>query len=107
MATAAWDDLGAFVALNDFAVPVLAELQDGTTRTFPGIFDDPYLNAQIGEYEADTSRPRITCRHADVVGITRGDVVTVDGRKFDVLSSPQGDGTGMALLEMAPQDGVM
>ena len=107
MATAAWDDLAQFVSLDDFAVPVLVELQDETSRTIPGIFDEQYLNAQIGEYEADTSRPRITCRHSDVVGITRGDVVTVNGRKFDVLSSPQPDGTGMALLDMAPQEGVL
>lgn len=98
----AWDDLDAFFDPADFATPVVVELQDGTVRTFPGIFDDPYLNAQLGEYEADSSRPRVTCRESDVAGMLRGDVVKVAGRTYDLMSAPQGDGTGTASLELAP-----
>lgn len=105
MPTPAWDDLDAFFDLGDFATPVVAELQGGETRTFPGLFDDPYLNAQLGEYEADSSRPRVTCRERDVVGLTRGDVVKVNGRTYDLLSAPHGDGMGTASLELAPQEG--
>lgn len=107
MPTPAWDDLEAFVNPDDFAVAVLVTRQDGTVLTFSGIFDEPYLNAQIGEYEADTARPRVTCRASEVQGVRRGDTVRVDGRNFDVLSTPQFDGTGMAVLDMAPQSGVL
>ena len=93
-----WDDLDAF--LTDFAVSVTLHTQ-GTDRTFLAIYDEPYLNAQIGEYEADTSRPRLTCKEADVSGVVRGDTVTIEGTTYDVLSSPQGDGTGMAMLDLA------
>jgi hypothetical protein len=99
MPTPAWDDLDAF--LGDFAVPVVLTMQDGATRTFPAIFDDPYLNAQIGEYEADTSRPRLTCKESDVIGVSRGDSVTIAGRVYDVLTGGQADGTGMAMLDLA------
>lgn len=100
----AWDDVEQFVNLDDFAVTVTLRLQDGVVRTFPGIFDEPYLNAQLGEYEVDTSRPRVTCKAEYVVGVTRLDRVDVVGRKFDVLTSPHFDGTGLAILELAPAD---
>ena len=93
-----WDDLDAF--LTDFAVPVTLHA-GGTDRVIKAIYDDPYLNAQIGEYEADTSRPRLTCKESDVAGVVRGDTVIVEGTTYDVLSSPQGDGTGMAMLDLA------
>lgn len=104
MPTPSWDDLDAFVSPDDFAVPIVLTMQSGTVRNFPGIYDDPYLNAQLGEYEADTTRPRVTCKEAHVVGVTRGDSLTVAGKAFDVLSAPHVDGTGFAWLELAPVD---
>lgn len=103
MPTPAWDDLDAFLDTADFAVLATVTLHDETTRSVRGIFDDPYLNAQLGEYEMDTSRPRFHCKEADVIGVLRGDQVEIAGRMFDVLTSAQPDGTGMAILELAPQ----
>ncbi len=104
MPTPAWDDLNTFLSLDDFAVEATVTRQDGDTRVVIGIFDDPYLNAQLGEYELDTSRPRFTCRESDVIGVLRGDMVEINGRSYDVLSSAQPDGTGMAVLELAAQE---
>jgi hypothetical protein len=98
-----WDDLDAFVNADEFAVKATVRLQEGGTRVILGIFDDPYLNAQLGEYEIDTTRPRLLCKEADVIGVIRGDLVDIDGRVYDVLASAQPDGTGMATLEMAAQ----
>ena len=97
------DDLDAFLNADEFAVHATVRLQEGGTRIVRGIFDDPYLNAQLGEYEIDTTRPRLTCKESDVIGVLRGDVVDIDGRTYDVLASAQPDGTGMATLEMAAQ----
>lgn len=102
MPTPAWDDLEAFLSADEFAVKATVRLQDGGARVVLGIFDDPYLNAQLGEYEVDTTRPRFTCKEADVIGLARGDLVDINGRTYDVLSGAQPDGTGMALLELAP-----
>ncbi|MBF9235584.1 head-tail joining protein [Microvirga alba] len=99
----AWDDLDAFLRDDEFATVATVRLQDGGTRTVRGIFDDPYLNAQLGEYEIDTTRPRLLCKEADVIGVKRGDLVDIDGRVYDVMTGAQPDGTGMALLEMAAQ----
>ena len=103
MPTPAWDDLDAFLSADEFAVRATIRLQDGGARVVLGIFDDPYLNAQLGEYEVDTTRPRFTCKESDVIGVLRGDMVDIDGRTYDVLASAQPDGTGMATLEMAAQ----
>lgn len=105
MPTPAWDDLDAFVSEDDFGVKATIRLQDGGVRVVAGIFDDPYLNAQLGEYELDVSRPRFTCKEADVIGVLRGDIVDIGGRTFDVLTTAQPDGTGMATLELANQEG--
>lgn len=97
-----FDDLDVF--LDDFALTATVRLQSGGYRQVRGIFDDPYLNAQIGEYEHDTSKPRLLCKESDVVGVLRGDIVDMDGRVFDVLTSAQPDGNGMAVLELAPRN---
>lgn len=100
----AWDDVDQFIDPDDFGVPVTVRLQNGTVRTFPGIFDEPYLNTHIGEYEVDTRLPRVHCLEKYVLGVTRGDRCDVDGKKFDILAAPHADGTGFAVLELAPAE---
>lgn len=103
MPSPAWEDLSAFLNADEFATTVTLRLQDGTERQITAIFDDPYLNAELGEYEFDTNRPRLTCKESDVLDVTRGDEVLIDGKTYDVLAGPQSDGAGMAMLEMALQ----
>lgn len=99
-----WDELEQFVDSDDFATIVTLQMQDGRERVFPAIYDDPYLNAQLGEYEVDTARPRLNCMEQHVVGVTRGDRVIIGDYTFDILSAPQADGTGFAMLQLAPSD---
>ena len=96
-----WENLDEFLDIDEFAVTADITLQDGSTQSVRGVFDDPYLNAQIGEYELDTSRPRLTCKSIDVSQVQRGDEVTIEGETFDVLTFPQGDGEGMSVLDLA------
>lgn len=103
MPAPAWEDLDAFLNVDEFAVTATVHLQGGTTRAVRGIFDDPYLNAELGEYEFDTNRPRLTCKESDVIGVLRGDTVVIGSKTYDVLSTANPDGTGMAVLEMALQ----
>lgn len=105
MPATGWEDLDEFLSVDEFASTATVVLHDGTTRQVAGIFDDPYLNAELGEYELDTTRPRFTCKAADVVGVARGDTVTIGGETFDVMTSPQGDGEGVAMLDLARRHG--
>lgn len=101
-----WENLDDFLDVDEFATQAVIQLQGGTTRQVVGIYDDPYLNAELGEYDMDTTRPRFTCKLSDVPGVGRGDTLTLhDGTVLDILTGPQPDGTGMALLDLAPQQG--
>lgn len=107
MPSPSWEKLDDFFGLDTnggFSFPAVIHSQNGWTRTINVIFDDPYFNSQIGEYEADTSNPRITAKESDVVGILRNDTIIVAGETFDVLTSPQQDGTGTAVVTMARQN---
>lgn len=99
-----WENLDVFLqedAQGGFAVTATLQLSDGATQSIKGIFDEPYLNAQLGEYDFDDSKPRFTCKEVDVVNVKRGDYLGFkDGRRFYVMGYPQPDGTGMACLDL-------
>lgn len=49
----------------------------------------------------DSTRPRVWCKLSDVPGVGRFDTCRVNGTLYDVLTEPQGDGSGMAMLDLA------
>lgn len=108
-----WEDLDVFLDTDEFALFGTVTLQGGAVRTFAGIFDDPYLNAELGEYDMDNMKPRFLCKEADVADVRRGDIilvfqknkagVVVWSQTFDILAGAHSTGDGMALLELAPQ----
>jgi hypothetical protein len=96
-----WEDTSVFFDTDEFATEAEIARQGGGTLTVKAIFDAPYLDAQLGEYVADTDQPRLLCRETDVPGVLRGDTATIGGTTFDVMSAPQPDGTGLATLALA------
>ena len=76
---AVWENLDTFLDTDDFAIQATPRLQSGQTRQVRAIFDEPYLNAELGEYELDTNQSRLTCKWKDVQDVARGDVVEVGG----------------------------
>ncbi|UWS06397.1 head-tail joining protein [Phaeobacter inhibens] len=101
MVSPAWDDLDAFLQVDDFAIKATVTPRGGVPRQIKGVFDEPYFNAQLGEYEVDATQPRLTCKAADVVDLRERDQVTINGQNYYLLSNPQEDGTGMAVLALA------
>jgi hypothetical protein len=97
----AWENLDAFLNIREFATTVLITPQTGEPFSVPGIFDDAYLNSELGEYDMDLIQPRVLCKEEDVVSVLRGDSVTIEDRIFDVLNGSEGDGTGMAVLHLS------
>lgn len=107
MPAPAWEDLDAFFDLDTnggFSFPAVIQFRDGTSKTVPVIFDDPYFDAQLGEYAADTSSPRITGKESDLNRIRRGDTIIVSGENFYALASVEPDGTGTAVVHMTRED---
>lgn len=104
------EDLDQFLREGDFATPCELRLQGGSVRRFSAIFDEQFLDAETGEYRFETSSPRLNGKAADMAGVRRGDSVVLDPdgpapREFDVVSAPQIDGTGWAVLRIAPKQG--
>lgn len=104
-----WDSPEDFVDLGDFAVKAIIQFQDGTTRPITGIYDGPYVEGKLKEYEQDTTKPKFTCvegvcvgvRRADGLVVYQADGVTVFGT-FGIMTYPQPDGTGLEVLELTP-----
>ena len=99
-----WEGLGAFLQTDDFAVVATIVSGEGASRSVSGIFDEPFLDAQLGEYSLDGSQPRFTARASDLAGVARHDEVTIGGVVYLALGDPQEDGTGMAVLPLVKQE---
>ncbi|QPB08620.1 head closure Hc1 [Burkholderia phage Mica] len=105
-----WDDPAEFLDPDEFAVKAVIQFQDGTTRNIVGMYDGPYREGQLGEYEQDTTKPKFTCAEGVALGAKRGDGLVVyqaDGKTvfgtFGILTYPQPDGTGLEVLELSPE----
>ncbi|RKR02596.1 hypothetical protein C7446_2314 [Kushneria sinocarnis] len=96
-----WEDLDVFLDEDEFACRVFVQRADGVELSLSGLFEDAYYDAQLGEYAMDSIRPRVWCQRVDVPGVQRGDTCRIEGTRYDILTEPQGDGTGMAMLELA------
>jgi hypothetical protein len=96
-----WENLDDFLDTAEFAVSGILSCQSGGSVSVSVIFDDPYLNAQLGEYEMDTTNPRVLGKLSELNLARRGDILTIGPRDYDVLTSAQPDGTGMATLSLA------
>lgn len=103
MPSPAWEDLDVFLQLDDFAVSAVIQFQAGGTRSVIGILDDPYLAARLGGFDRDDNHITLTVKESDCGGVKRGDTVLVSGRTYDVMTTPQGDGTGVSLIVLANQ----
>lgn len=99
------EDLDQFLQVDDFAHACELRLDGGEVRQVRGIFDEPFLDADLGEYRLETSQPRLLGKEVDFAGVRRGDTIVIKGRVFNVMASPQIDGTGMATLRLSPTDG--
>lgn len=101
MPSPSWENLDDFLSVDEFAVSAVIEDEDGgDIRQVTGIFDDPYLNAELGEYDMDTSKPRFLAKETELSGVRRGARVTIGAKIYDVLTGSQSTGDGMAVLMM-------
>ncbi len=96
-----WEDLSAFFDPDEFATIAVITRGDETVAEVLGIFDDPNQVSKAGEYDLDHLAPRFTCSASDVSSALKDDVVSIEGKQFDLLEDPEFDGTGLATLLLA------
>ena len=105
-----WDNPADFLELGEFAVKATIQFQAGGTRDIVGMYDGPYREATLREYEQDTTKPKFTCMEGvcngvamyDRLTVYQADGVTVFGT-FGIMTYPQPDGTGLEVLELTPE----
>ena len=96
-----WEDLSEFFDPDEFATTAIVTRDEEMIGEVLGIFDDPNQVAELGEYQFDHPVPRFACKEVDAGLIERGDVVTIEGKEFDVMQEPELDGTGIATLVLS------
>ena len=101
MPAPAWENLDAFLGLDDFAVRAHLLFAAGGTREVSVIFDEAFFDTAIGEYALEATQPRALGKECDFAGLRRGDRVQVGGIVYDVMAGPEEDGTGMATVRLA------
>lgn len=102
MSAPAWDDIDEFLDPDDFAVVATFRAQrgEGTPFTANVVFDEPFVDAQLGEYLMDAPRPRCTCKASDVATLKKHDTAVIHGIALALAHDPLPDGTGMAIVEL-------
>jgi len=91
------------IMLADFGVAATFTPAAGGGGSIVGILDNDYEAADIGgSVSFAVSRPRFTCRTADVANAADGDSLVVEGINY-VIRVVMNDGTGMTelMLEVA------
>lgn len=112
MGKPAWENLGVFFQSDKeggFAKAALFFKADGTpVNTDPVfvIYDDPKYDAQLGEYDFETSQPRITLEQIPALdGLRKKDKVQIEDEGIFILQEhPRPDGTGVLTIMLAKQD---
>ena len=99
------EDLHIFV--DEFGENISFTLSDNTIlntyddeKPLKGIFDNTFLNAELGNVMMPMPNPTLTCVTADITAVKLGDIVTVENINYSISYEPQPDGTGMTLLEL-------
>lgn len=100
MAALGFEDLSEFFDLNEFATTAIL-YNAGGAQEIIGIFDEPSVEAEIGQFEIDTVSLTFRCKASEVVNAERGDRLTIDDRELWLTKLPQADGTGLAVLFLA------
>jgi hypothetical protein len=98
-----WEDLSEFFDPSVFATRLMLSRGGEVLGRVLCLFDDPSTSPQLGDFSLDDQAPRVTMpeKDATALGFRRGDVVAVSDREFDVMRSPDLDGTGVAVVILA------
>ncbi|MGY0328935.1 head-tail joining protein [Xylella fastidiosa subsp. multiplex] len=98
-----WDDLDPFLETDDFAVTAqLHSETSGRVHQCTIVFDATYIDADIGDYRMNAPEPCFTCKETDVMHFKKHDYARIQNRHYRLTHDPQPDGTGMALVRLAP-----
>lgn len=93
-----WEDLGAFMAVEDFATTAIDQQTDAR---FPVILDEQVMSHELGTYDINAASPSATAKAVDVVGLKKRHHLSINGVTYWLVRDPLPDGTGLAILELS------
>jgi hypothetical protein len=105
MPAPSWEDLSAFLSLDDFATTATFT-RESNGQVIPGvvgIFDERFSDAQSGGFEIAIGEPAFTCKSTDVAGLKRFDgcmIASEPGVAYQLAHDPLPDGTGMSVVSL-------
>ncbi len=96
------DDVDEFFDTDEFATEADFTLDGGVVVSVAGIFDAPTFSTELGEYQFETVQPRFMAPESLVRDVRVNDQAVISGKSYDVVENPHFDGSGLAVVELAP-----
>lgn len=88
-------DLATFLA--DFGVSATYTHAGGAGATISVLFDNAYIQANLGGVEVESLGPAATCKSSDVSNAVHGDTLTISGTTYNIIGIHP-DGSGITVL---------
>lgn len=102
MSHPAWENPAEFLDPEEFGTVAVRTRSGHAPLEVLGIFDDPSLVAEAGDFAMDDLSPRFLVTDEVAAGIRHHDTLEIDGRSWVVVANPQRDGTGLSSVPLAP-----
>lgn len=98
-----WDDLSQFLDTDEFADSSVIHM-GAVHRPVNGIFDqETDITGSDDAFSAPATILTFMCKETDLQNVQRGDTITIGATTYDILGPAEPDGTGFAVLRLAPQ----
>ncbi len=80
------ENLDAFFDLNDFAINVTYQKQNGENVTIKAIYDNEYRDVSVGDVQVEGYYPVLFCKTADIPDVRRGSLFIINGSVYKVIN---------------------
>jgi len=81
--------------LADFGITATVTPSGGSASDITVIFDNEYIDVDIGEAGVQSTQPKFLCKTTDVSSLTEGDTAVINSTTYYIQTIQQ-DGTGMS-----------
>lgn len=95
MAVETADDRLLLLSTDDFGVTATVTPSGGASSNIKVIFDNEYIEADIGYAGVQSTQPKFIAQSTDVSSLTEGDSVVINSTNYFIQTIQQ-DGTGMS-----------
>lgn len=103
MAVETADDRLLLLSIDDFGVTATVTPSGGSASNISVIFDNEYVETDIGYAGVQSTQPKFIARSTDVSSLTEGDTAVINSTNYYIQTIQQ-DGTGMSEVYLRVAD---